>query len=153
MELSALLHQLASTLGMEALELNEHGVLSLQFGDTTVINLEPDPQSGECHMYSSLCRAPEDADSRSQLFGAFLAGNCFGRGTAGAAFSLDESNDEILLGRQFELEAARPEQLIAWLRDFLTIMDIWQKRLPEIIGNSSSLVVEAPGESTYFNRV
>jgi hypothetical protein len=152
MELSALLHELASSLGMESLELNENGVLSLQFDDTIVINLEPDPQSGECHLYSSFCRAPEDAESRSRLFGALLAGNCFGRGTDGAAFSLDESSDEILLGRQFDLEAARPEQLLAWLRDLVTIMDIWQQRLPEITGDTARPAAQPPDESTYFIR-
>jgi hypothetical protein len=132
MELEQLLQHLASSLGHENFELNEHGVLSLRFDDDIVVHLEPDPDEYHCHLYSTLCRVPEDTGTRQRILEALMTANTFGKGTGGAAFGLDEGQNELVLTRTFSLERVQPKDLMPWLQDMVSVMDIWRKRLPEL---------------------
>ncbi len=132
MELEQLLHYLAQSLGQETFELNEDGVLSLCFDDDIIVNLEPGPEGEDCHLYAVLCRLPADPESRLDLFEALMTANCFGKGTAGASFSLDEEENEILLGRIFRIQTTEPAALTQWLQDMISTMDIWRQRLPTL---------------------
>ena len=132
MKLSSLLQQVADSLGIDSLELNEHGVLALQIDDDVVISLEPDPDEEICHLYSSLCRVPEDDEARAQLLEALMTANCFGKGTAGASFGLDDKNHEILLGRVFDPERTTSEELLPWITNMVEVIQIWRTRLQEL---------------------
>jgi hypothetical protein len=132
MDVRRLLQHLAEFLGEETFELNEHGVLSLRFGEDIVIHLEADPDGAQCHFYSPLCRIPEDADTRLAILEALMKGNTFGKGTAGAVFGVDESQNELVLTRSFSLDRAGPEDVVLWLQEMVSVMDIWRKRLPEL---------------------
>ena len=152
MELEQLLHYLAQSLGQETLELNESGVLSLRFGDDIVTHLEPDPNGVDCHLYSVLCHLPEDPDSRRSLDEALMAANCFGKGTAGATFGLDEQQNEFVLTRTFRIQRTEPGDLFQWIQDTVTVMDIWRKRLPEL-GATEPPPVPSAFEFDYAIRV
>ena len=132
MKLSALLQQVANALGVASLELNEHGVLALQIDEDIVISLEPDPDEEVCHLYSSLCRVPEDAEARAQLLEALITANCFGKGTSGASFGLDDINHEILLGRVFDPEKTTPEELLPWITNMVEVIQFWRTQLQEM---------------------
>ena len=133
MEIEQLLQDLAQALGQESLAFNESGVLSLRFGDDIVIHLEPDPDEEHCHLYSVLCRVPESADSRHTIMEALMTANTFGKGTAGAAFGLDEQQNEFVLTRTFVIQSTQSDELFQWLQDTVSVMDIWQRRLPELV--------------------
>lgn len=152
MELPVLLQYVSQALGLETLELNEHGVLSLRFNGTIDLHVEPDPDGVHCHVYSPLCRVPEQAEPRLALFEAVLSGNCFGRGSGGAAFAYDEHNREILLCRQIVLATTDPQQLQNWMRDMLVVMETWQQRLPEILGQAAGSELES-GPSAEIDRM
>jgi hypothetical protein len=132
MELEQLLQHLASSLGHENFELNENGVLSLRFDEDIVVHLEPDPDERHCHFYSALCRVPEEVEPRHRLLEALMTANTFGKGTGGAAFGLDESQNELVLTRTFSFERVQPEDLMPWLQDMVSVMDVWRKRLPDL---------------------
>lgn len=132
MDLALLLQQLATSLGLESLELNENGVLSLEFDGEVTVHLEPDPQSDACHLYSTLCRIPDDEAARLTLFSAILAANGFGRGTLGAAFAVDEQAQEVILGRIFRPARTEAEDLRQWLSEMVSAVNIWRQRLPEL---------------------
>jgi hypothetical protein len=130
MEFSMLLHYLGTQLGLDTLALNDHGVASLKFGDDLVVHLEPDPQQPVAHLYAPLCKLPADAAGRSALLEPLLIANAFGRGTAGAFFSIDENHQEILLGRILDLNRIEPQDLHQWLKDIVSTLVIWRRRLP-----------------------
>lgn len=132
MEFEQLLQYLAKSLGHESFELNENGVLSLSFGDGILVNLEPEPDGLTFQMYSVLCRLPDTEEEAMTLFEALLKANCFGRGTSGAVFALDEQQDEILLCRSFSTARTEPADLFAALQDMVSVMDVWRERLPEL---------------------
>jgi len=150
MELPVLLQYVSDALGLESLELNEHGVMSLRFNDSIDLHIEPDPDDRHCHLYSQLCRVPDDAGQRLALFEALLSANCFGRGSGGATFSVDDHNREVLLGRQFDLTMTDPQQLQDWMLSVLTNMEVWRQRLPDILGQSSNPSPEVVEDVQYF---
>ena len=157
MDLAHLLQQLATSLGVDSLELNEHGVLSLQFDDKVIVHMEPDPQTEDCHMYSSLCRIPDDEGARLALFSAILAANGFGRGTLGAAFAVDEQAQEVILARIFRPERTEVEDLRHWISEMVSAMNIWLQRLPELggegQGQAASSAEHPPGELVHMLRI
>jgi len=145
MDLAHLLQQLATSLGVDALELNEHGVLSLEFDETVTLHLEPDPHTDECHLYTTLCRIPEDDGARLTLFSAILAANGFGRGTFGAAFGVDEQAREVILARIFRPARTEAEDLRQWISELVSAVNIWRQRIPELGGDErSALPIDEP---------
>ena len=138
MELERLLQYLAQSLGHDSFRLNENGVLSLRFEGDIVIHLEPDPAETDCHLYSTLCRVPDDPRAKATLLEALLTANCFGRGTAGSAFAIDEQASEIILCRRFITEYADPADLMRWLQDMVSTMAVWRQRLPDLLGAADS---------------
>jgi hypothetical protein len=148
MDLDYLLQQLATSLGTVSLELNENGVLSMQFEDDLVVNIEPELEKEICHLYCVLWRAPEDEEARLRLFTALLTANCFGHGTGGAAFSLDEQSLEILLGRTFRPERTTVEELRQWISEMIPVVEIWQRRLSDLSFDSDDDVPTEREESS-----
>ena len=132
MELQHLLDYVAQELGLSSLDLNESGVASLQIGEHLILNIEPDPDGSHCHLYSSLCRLPSDDESRLRLYDALLRANNFGKGTAGATFSVDHQHGEILLGRVFNPAQTEPTDVMSWLQDMVEVMEIWQQRVLDL---------------------
>ncbi|HSJ01207.1 MAG TPA: type III secretion system chaperone [Verrucomicrobium sp.] len=142
MEFPLLLQYLGGLLGMGDLALNDNGVLSLQFGDAIVIHLEPDPDGIRGHLYGSFGPAPSDPVERARLFEALLSANCFGRGTEGATFSLDEHEQELLLGRIFICEETEPQVLFSWIKDIVGSLDVWKGRRLELLDPASPCLEE-----------
>lgn len=128
-----LLRFLANGLGLDALALNDDGVLGLAFEDTILVQLEPDPAHRQCLLYAALCPAPSDPDARRRLFEILLAANTFGHGSAGHVFCLDHASDDLLLARTFDPESVPPEQVLDWIRELVLMIDGWRSRLPEIL--------------------
>lgn len=154
MEFEQLLQYLAKSLGHESFELNENGVLSLQFGDDLLLHLEPDPDEVRFHLYSTLCRLPATEAEGAALFSALLKANCFGRGTGGAFFAVDEAQSEVLLSRVFTTARTEPDDLFSALQDMVSHMDIWRKRLPELgAGELESTSTEEDLSMIYAIRV
>ncbi|WP_038169391.1 type III secretion system chaperone [Verrucomicrobium sp. BvORR106] len=131
MEFQLLLDYLGKQLGLDTLSLNENGVVSLKFGDDITVHLEPDPKAPTAHLYSPLCKL--NAATRSALLEPLLIANAFGRGTAGAFFSIDEPQQEVLLGRIIDLNQAEPQALYQHLKDLVSVLVIWRRRLPELL--------------------
>ena len=133
MKLDLLLQSLGAALGMNDLALNEHGVVSLEFEGRYRITIEPDPDGEFFHLYSPLCRIPEDAAARYSLYEALLTANCYGRGTLGSSFAIDEASAEVVLGRRFDGESTQGQELVDALRGQLTVLDHWHTLLPEVL--------------------
>ena len=136
MEFQLLLDYLGKQLGLDTLTLNENGVASLKFGDDLVVHLEPDPKLPEAHLYAPLCKL--NAATRSTLLEPLLIANAFGRGTAGAFFSIDEPQQEVLLGRIFDLNQTEPEALYRHLKDLVSVLVIWRRRLPDLLAKQDA---------------
>jgi hypothetical protein len=136
MELPILLQYLAHSLGQEELVLPEGEPLTIVFDDIR-IHMEPDPETGYCYVYSVLCRLPSSDSEQLALFWEVLTANNFGRGTGFATFSVDPAQNELLLEQSFAPEKTEPDALHALLNDFVNVVEIWQKRLPELGAQSA----------------
>jgi len=136
MELPILLEYLAHSLGQEELVLSKGEALTLVF-DEIRVHLEPDPETGHCYVYSVLCRLPASDAEQLAIFREVLSANNFGRGTGFASFSVDLAQNELLLEQSFAPEKTEPEALHALLSDFVNVVDLWQKRLPELGAQSA----------------
>jgi Tir chaperone protein (CesT) family len=131
MELPILLQYLAHSLGQEELVIPEGEALTLVFDDIRV-HIEPDPETGHCYLYSVLSRLPGSDSEQLTIFREVLSANNFGRGTGFAAFSVDAAQNELLLEQSFAPQQTEPEALHALLSDFVTVVEAWRKRLPEL---------------------
>ena len=131
MELPILLQYLAHSLGQEELVIPEGEALTLVIDDIQ-IHMEPDPETGYCYIYSVLCRLPVSDAEQLAIFREVLSANNFGRGTGFATFSVDADQNELLLEQSFAPEKTEPEALRNLLGDFVTVVEIWRKRLPEL---------------------
>jgi hypothetical protein len=147
MELSILLQYLAKSLGQEELTLPEGEALTLVFDDTR-IHLEPDPETGYCYLYSVLSRLPDSDAEQLTIFREVLSANNFGRGTGFATFTIDAAQNELLLEQAFAPDKTEPETLRALLTDFVTVVDVWRTRLPQVANRDS----KEPEIGEYFIR-
>ncbi len=121
-----ILAELAHTMGLESLRLDENNVCRLRFADDLVVDIEHVPARSRFYLHAVVGTAPVD---ESPLLAEMLAANLFGQGTGDATLAVDPVLGEVLLLRGFDEAGSDARSVAAGLELFLAALDDWRGRM------------------------
>jgi hypothetical protein len=93
MKAEQLLNDIARTLGLPELALNDEGCARLLFDGQVAVNFENDPLAEKLHLYADLGELP--LRGREALYRALLEANLLGAQTAGGFGSAEASGEPL----------------------------------------------------------
>lgn len=125
MTFDELIHALSTRLNLSDLSANHEGMVRLVFEGDIYVDIEPEADHDELHIYSSLGPQTDDVNTLNAL----LAANLFGKATGGAVIALDDFLREILLSRTFTLSTLDFEAFLTALENFVNYAELWRNRL------------------------
>ena len=126
MKLEELMQELSARLGLGELDLDDDGGAEIIVGDELTVDIGRDEaHTGFC-LSATVGRMP--AEGREAVFGELLAANLLGRGTGGAALSVDSSLDEIVLCRNITHDELPFEVFEQELATFVEVLKLWHDR-------------------------
>ena len=105
--------------GIEALEPDEGGLVSVRVDDAYNVNLQ----------FVEVAELPTDAPR--EVYRDLLAGGLFGKETAGGYFALEPESETVLYNYFFDLDRAAEdvEEFVATLEKILQLCDLWAERV------------------------
>ena len=122
------IENLSEALGIEDLRFSDERVARLIVDEDLVIDLEHVEADQQIHVYSEVGPIPEGEEALRQL----LAGNLFGRATAGACLACDDKENAVVLCLSFDLETASFPQCVDRLHEFASAASFWTRHLADV---------------------
>lgn len=129
MELTALLNELATRMGLDGLCLDSNGICRLVFDKTIVVDLEPSPDNTRLHIVATLGQVP--ADASAQWLRSLLVAGFMGQETGGAHVALDPLNDEVVLCQRLALDGLEITRFVPELEAFVNHAQTWMRKLAD----------------------
>lgn len=126
MTLEELMQELGSRLGLGEVQLDEDGGAQIVVDDDLDIDIAR-AEEGSGFSLSAVV-GPLHANDREAELAELLAANLLGRGTGGAALSLDDALDEIVLSRIVAQDDLPFEVFEQELTTFIEVLRIWRDR-------------------------
>ena len=130
------LQDIATTLGLPALDFDSNGCARMLFDGKVDVNFENDEISGLLHLYSDLGELP--LRGREAVYRALLEANLFGVQTQGATLAVDGSEDQVVLSRSVLVEELSLSSFSKLLEGFVNSAEYWQNVLAEGLAGSTS---------------
>lgn len=140
------LADLAATLGLPTLELNESGCARLLFDETIAVNFEHNDAKGQLNLYSYLGELP--AGGREAFYRDMLVGNLLGLQTQGSTLGIDPELNEVVLSRSIMIEEVSLESFANMLDKFVGCAEYWTLQLDNSRQNraeSAATISESAG--------
>ena len=125
--------------GLEALNPDDSGLVSVRVQDEYNVNLQFVEASGRILCFVEVAELPKDAGR--EVYRDLLAGGLFGKETAGGYFTLEADTETVVYNYFFDFDhaTADPEEFIEVIEKILQICDIWAERIrDDLIGNNAS---------------
>jgi hypothetical protein len=145
MKAEQLLNDIARTLGLPELALNDEGCARLLFDGKVAVNFENDALAEKLHLYADLGELP--LRGREALYRALLEANLFGAQTAGATLSLDGPGDMVVLCRTLVAEELSLAAFTEVVEGFVATAEAWQDKLAAGgFGSAEASGERLPGE-------
>ncbi len=119
---------LQQTFDLAATPVSVKGMFVLEFEHRHTLCFEFNKSLNEVALWAKLAHQP-DIQKINTLF---LQANAFGRGTAGAYFSFDHQNSEMLLERHFYAPLPSPEVFTLMLENFIEALVTWEERIIQL---------------------
>lgn len=143
-----LLAHLGKLANLGPLSLDGQGVCRLVFDGTTEVDLEPSPDAQAVHLHAAL--GPVPPDSGVPFFRMLLAGNLFGRDTAGNVLSFLPVERTVFLCRTTPLAGLDADEFAEDLTEFVRQARRWAAKIR--LGPESAQPAE-PGMVDFRNMV
>jgi len=121
------LADIAATLGLPTLELNESGCARLLFDETIAVNFEHNEPEGKLSLYSYLGELP--AGGREAFYRDMLVGNLLGLQTQDSTLGIDPELNEVVLSRSMMIEEISLEPFANMLDKFVGCAEYWTLQL------------------------
>ena len=135
MDINGVLAEFAVATGMSGLALDENLRCSILFDDEVIINLEHDPEDNAL-LLSATIRTLVGVNNE-EFIKALLKASFLGSKTGGAAFSINEYNDDIVLWKRLDDVFVEYSIFEKQLNDFLAQVLYWKENILNL--NSGSL--------------
>ena len=124
--------------GIEALEPDEGGLVSVRVDDAYNVNLQFVEATGRVLCFVEVAQL--SADTPKEVYRDLLAGGLFGKETAGGYFALEPDTETVVYNYFFDLAQAAEdtEVFVDSLEKILQLCDLWAERVRSTSGDSDS---------------
>ena len=124
--------------GVEALNPDDSGLVSVRVDDTYNVNLQFVEATGKVLCFIEVAELPPDAPRA--VYRDLLAGGLFGKDTAGGYFALEPESETVVYNYFFDLEesAKDVEDFVHTIEKILQLCDIWAERIKNVLSNSGA---------------
>lgn len=147
MDVNGVLAELSAKTGMDGLALDENLQCSLLFDDDIIVTLDHDPDDNALLLSSTIRTL---AGLQNETFvKALLKASFLGAKTGGAAFSINEYNDDIVLWKRLGDTFVEYSTFEKQLNDFLAQVLYWKENILSL--NTGSL--NSDPSDAVFNSV
>jgi hypothetical protein len=143
MKAQQLLDDLALTMGLQALPLNEDCCARLVFDSKIAVDFESDPLSGELFLKCEIGALP--LSGREALFRRLLEANLYGQQTLRATLALDSSQQAVVLWRAVFAEELSLTAFTKIVEDFVNCAEGWMGAIEQGGGESDAPIGGLPG--------
>lgn len=126
-EANRILAQLAKSLHLSELSLDNNLHCMLMFDDKIVLNLELDEKYEQLIAYAYLGEVP--LVGRENIFEKLLETNFFWNATNGMTIGIDKQSQTMVMLMRFELPLKQPEVFEEHLADFVDTTEFWMHKL------------------------
>jgi hypothetical protein len=126
-DLENALRELGTRLGLGEIKLDASGAGHLVFDNESIIDLQLAEDEQGFYLTSTIGEAPTEA--REEVFSELLQANLQARGVGRCCLAYDAELNEIVLSRYFERNEIDVTTLEEELEHFLTVCEVWKRRL------------------------
>ena len=139
--------------GIESLEADETGLVSVRVDDAYNVNLQFVEATGKVLCFVEVADLPKDA--AKEVYRDLLVGGLFGKDTAGGYFALEPDSETVVYNYFFDLAVAAKdvEDFIATLEKILQLCDIWAERIRRVLAGDSESAPAAPVEMPLHHMI
>ena len=136
--------------GIEALEPDEGGLVSVRVDDAYNVNLQFVEATGKVLCFVEVAQLP--ADTPKDVYRDLLAGGLFGKETAGGYFALEPESETVLYNYFFDLDRAAedPEDFVDTIEKILQLCDLWAERIKAPGGDGGPSSGDEPADIHAF---
>lgn len=136
--------------GIEALEPDEGGLVSVRVDDAYNVNLQFVEATGRVLCFVEVAQLP--ADTSKDVYRDLLAGGLFGRETAGGYFALEPDTETVVYNYFFDLDRAAedPEDFVDTIEKILQLCDLWAERIKAPGGDGGPSSGDEPADIHAF---
>jgi hypothetical protein len=115
--------------GIESLEADETGLVSVRVDDAYNVNLQFVEATGKVLCFVEVATLPPDASK--SVYRDLLVGGLFGKDTAGGYFAVEPESESVVYNYFFDLEEAAKdvEEFLHTIEKILQLCDIWAERI------------------------
>lgn len=125
--------ELRKDTGIEALNPDENGLISVRIDDAFNVNLQFVEHNHSVLCFVEVFQLPEDAPKK--VYQELLTGNLFGKETAGGYFSIEEVSNVVVYSYLYngdEIEK-NSEEFVASLENILQLCGLWSERINDLL--------------------
>ena len=132
-EYKTFLGQVAKAAGLEPLEPDDEGLVSLRVEDEYTLNLQFIAATGNILCFVEIAQLGDEAPKEA-IYRELLTGALFGKDTAGGYFSLEPRSESVIYNYVFDADqsAADPAEFAEMLEKVLSLVDIWAGRIRDL---------------------
>ena len=125
----AFLEELRKETGVEALDVDDSGLVSVRVNGKYNLCLHFIGETGKILCFVEIATLPQDAPAA--VYRDLLAAGLFGAETAGGYFAVEKETGTVVYNYFFDFEraAAAPKEFAGALDDVLRLCDVWDERI------------------------
>lgn len=146
-----LLAAIGQQAGLGNVALDANGVCRLVFDGVTEVDLERSPDGGSLLLHAAL--GPEPPHAEPEFYRMLLAGNLYGRQTAGNVLALLPVEGTVFLCRAVPLERADADAFADLLAEFVRQTRQWAARIHSGLAGDQAPLPDAPVDLRNMMRV
>ena len=130
--------------GIEALEPDDAGLVSVRVQDEYNVNFQFLKPSGKILCFVEVADLPKDAGRA--IYRELLAAGLFGLETAGGHFTLAAETETVVYDYLFDFEpaAADPEAFVGAVEKIVQLCDVWADRIRGILAGGKTPTADVP---------
>ncbi|MDR0340413.1 MAG: type III secretion system chaperone [Puniceicoccales bacterium] len=136
-EVNQILGNLAKSLHLEELSLDNNRRCMLMFDDKIVLNLELDEKYAQILVYAYLGEVP--LAGRENIFEKLLETNFFWNGTNGFTIAIDRQSQTVVVMARFPLPLLNPGTFEESLADFVDTTEFWMHKLATMVQEAEEI--------------
>ena len=127
MNIRDVLKELGSQMGLDNLKLDENRVCRLVFDKEYAVDIEASEDEKIVHIYARGVSVPPE--KREEFYALLLEANLFGKGTGGAMFALDQTQNDVYLCRALAMDSTDYQDFVNVLESFVNHLEAWAKKI------------------------
>lgn len=141
---SILIEALGMSAGVPGVTPGTDGVFRMEAGDRLLSII---PQGDSAVLFCSLGRLPAEREKADAVRTALLSANVLYRGSFGACLGAAPEDGVVSLCFQTPMHAITAQGFVSLVENFLTLADLWEKRLEELAADTAQAGTPAAGEA------